>query len=53
MTNPFDDVIGHRPIVDMLTTDAARPSHAYLFVGPASLGKATVARRFAAARSIS
>lgn len=49
MTNPFDDVIGHRPIVDMLTTDAARPSHAYLFVGPASLGKATVARRFAAA----
>jgi DNA polymerase-3 subunit delta' len=45
----FSDVIGHRPILDMLAADAARPSHAYLFVGPASVGKATVARRFAAA----
>ncbi|MFH1103845.1 MAG: DNA polymerase III subunit [Actinomycetota bacterium] len=45
----FGDVIGHRPIVEMLGADATRPSHAYLFVGPGSVGKATVARRFAAA----
>ncbi len=45
----FADVIGHRAVVEMLAADAARPSHAYLFVGPASVGKATVARRFAAA----
>ena len=45
----FSDVIGHRSIIEMLTGDVARPSHAYLFVGPGSVGKATVARRFAAA----
>src|SRR3990172_311429 len=44
----FDDVIGHRPILEMLGNDAVRPSHAYLFVGPGSVGKAAVARRFAA-----
>jgi len=44
----FGDVIGHRPVLDMLAADVARPSHAYLFVGPGSVGKATVARRFAA-----
>jgi DNA polymerase-3 subunit delta' len=44
----FDDVIGHRPTLEMLAAGAGRPSHAYLFVGPASVGKATVARRFAA-----
>jgi len=44
----FEGVIGHRPVLDMLAADVARPSHAYLFVGPGSVGKATVARRFAA-----
>jgi DNA polymerase-3 subunit delta' len=44
----FGDVIGHRPVLEMLEADLARPSHAYLFVGPGSIGKATVARRFAA-----
>lgn len=46
---PFGDIIGHRTVVDMLEGDLKRPAHAYLFVGPASVGKATVARRFAAA----
>lgn len=33
----------------MLQRQLERPAHAYLFVGPANVGKATVARRFAAA----
>ncbi len=45
----FDDVIGHGPVIDLLCNDAARPAQAYLFVGPGNVGKATVARRFAAA----
>lgn len=44
----FGDVIGHRAILEMLEGDLHRPAHAYLFVGPGSVGKATVARRFAA-----
>lgn len=44
----FEDVIGHNSVKSMLREELARPSHAYLFVGPASSGKATVARRFAA-----
>ncbi len=44
----FADVIGHASVKSMLRDELARPSHAYLFVGPASAGKATVARRFAA-----
>lgn len=45
----FRGVIGHEPVLDMLHGDVERPAHAYLFVGPSSVGKATVARRFAAA----
>jgi DNA polymerase-3 subunit delta' len=44
----FGDVIGHRAVLEMLASDTNRPAHAYLFVGPGSVGKATVARRFAA-----
>jgi DNA polymerase-3 subunit delta' len=44
----FRGVIGHTSVKSMLRDELARPSHAYLFVGPASAGKATVARRFAA-----
>ena len=44
----FSDVIGHRAVKSMLHDELARPSHAYLFTGPASAGKATIARRFAA-----
>jgi len=45
----FAGVIGHGPVVAMLRQELARPAQAYLFVGPAGVGKATVARRFAAA----
>lgn len=34
--------------MEMLATEVARPAHAYMFTGPASVGKATVARLFAA-----
>ncbi len=48
-TSVFADVIGHSGVVALLEAELAQPAHAYLFVGPASTGKATVARRFAAA----
>lgn len=48
MGDLFEGVIGHGPILDLLTADLAVPAHAYLFVGPVGVGKATVARRFSA-----
>ncbi|MGH8937649.1 MAG: ATP-binding protein [Acidimicrobiia bacterium] len=47
--NVFDDVVGHQPVLALLGQELARPAQVYLFVGPGSVGKATVARRFAAA----
>lgn len=44
----FSSIIGHRAVLEMLEGDVKRPAHAYLFVGPGSVGKATVARLFAA-----
>ncbi|MET0831146.1 MAG: AAA family ATPase [Acidimicrobiia bacterium] len=49
MGDVFSGVIGHAPVLGMLRSELARPAQAYLFVGPAGVGKATVARRFAAA----
>ena len=49
MNGPFQGVIGHAKVIDLLQRELRRPSQAYLFVGPGSIGKATVARRFAAA----
>ena len=43
----FDDVIGHREIVDFLRAEMGAAGHAYLFTGAGSVGKATVAREFA------
>jgi DNA polymerase III subunit delta' len=43
----FEGVVGHGPVVDLLVADLARPAQAYLFVGPASVGKHLVASRFA------
>lgn len=48
MVTPFSGVIGHGPVLEVLGEDIFRPAHAYLFVGPSGVGKATVARRFAA-----
>jgi DNA polymerase-3 subunit delta' len=47
--NTFTGVIGHAAVVDLLTAELASPAQAYLFVGPSNVGKARVARRFAAA----
>lgn len=41
-------LIGHGPVVDVLGSEIDRPAHAYLFTGPSNVGKATVARWFAA-----
>ena len=46
---PFVDVIGHDRVVSFLESEATAPAQAYLFIGPSNVGKATVARRFAAA----
>ena len=48
MGDLFDGVIGHGSVVDVLRRDIEEPAHAYLFVGPLGVGKATVGRRFAA-----
>jgi len=47
--NPFVDVIGNVAVLDLLRGEIAAPAQAYLFVGPAQIGKATIARRFAGA----
>lgn len=47
--NPFLDIVGNAPVVNLLRTEIASPAHAYLFVGPSQVGKATIARRFAGA----
>lgn len=44
----FAPIIGHSAVTTLLTSELEQPAHAYLFVGPASSGKATIARRFAA-----
>lgn len=48
MGDLFAGVIGHRALLGVLERDVASPAHAYLFVGPLGIGKAAVARRFAA-----
>ncbi|VAW06248.1 DNA polymerase III delta prime subunit, partial [hydrothermal vent metagenome] len=45
----FADLVGHGAVLDQLTAELEAPSQAYLFVGPSNIGKATAARRFAAA----
>lgn len=48
MTDLFADVIGHEKVVSLLLSEIAHPAQSYLFVGPQSVGKETVALRFAA-----
>ncbi len=47
--NVFNGIIGHARIMGLLAAEVQQPSHAYFFVGPVGVGKATVARQFAAA----
>lgn len=44
----YDDVIGHEGVIELLGSEVDHPAQAYLFVGPESVGKETVALRFAA-----
>lgn len=41
------ELIGHGEVTELLNRELKEPSHAYLFTGPAGVGKATVAREFA------
>lgn len=45
----FEGILGHADVISLLESELLHPSHAYLFVGPSNVGKASVARRFAAA----
>lgn len=47
-TSLFADVVGHGKVIDLLADEIPAPAQAYLFVGPESVGKSTVALRFAA-----
>lgn len=49
--NPYAKIIGHQEIIGVLERSlaAGKLSHAYLFTGPAGVGKRTVARAFATA----
>ena len=49
MSDPFAGVIGHDRVVDLLRREVSVPAQAYLFTGPDSVGKGTLAVRFAAA----
>lgn len=48
MTDAFATVIGHHGVVALLRGELTAPGQAYLFVGPSNVGKASVAREFAA-----
>lgn len=49
MSDPFSPVIGHAQICELLRRVLPHPGNAYLFFGPARVGKRLVAERFAAA----
>jgi DNA polymerase III delta' subunit len=49
MTDSFHGVIGHQRVVELLRREIPAPAQAYLFTGPDSVGKGTLAVRFAAA----
>lgn len=49
MLDPFSSVIGHSQICELLRRVLPHPGNAYLFFGPARIGKRFVAERFAAA----
>lgn len=49
MKQVFEGLIGNQAVVELLGRELERPTQAYLFVGPESLGKKAFALRFAAA----
>ncbi|MEN8234055.1 MAG: AAA family ATPase [Actinomycetota bacterium] len=49
MVTPFEGIVGHAGVIELLERELEGPAQSYLFVGPTNVGKATIARRFAAA----
>lgn len=49
MGDSFEGVIGHERVVELLRREVSSPAQSYLFTGPDSVGKGTLAARFAAA----
>jgi DNA polymerase III delta' subunit len=49
MGDSFGGVIGHERVVELLRREVSSPAQSYLFTGPDSVGKGTLATRFAAA----
>ncbi len=49
MGDSFENVIGHERVVELLRREVSSPAQSYLFTGPDSVGKGTLAARFAAA----
>ncbi|MGB7860335.1 MAG: hypothetical protein WBM90_07545, partial [Acidimicrobiia bacterium] len=48
MTTLFEGIIGHEKVIELMENELLNPGQAYLLVGPESVGKGTVASRFAA-----
>jgi DNA polymerase-3 subunit delta' len=48
LVTAFEGLIGHAPVLDLLEAELEHPGQAYLFVGPANVGKSIVARHFVA-----
>ncbi len=48
MNSLFEGVIGHASVIALLESELEHPAQAYLFTGAESIGKATIAKRFAA-----
>ena len=44
----FGEIIGHARLTQLLRAELGKPAQSYLFVGPSGVGKASVARVFAA-----
>jgi DNA polymerase-3 subunit delta' len=49
MVTVFGGIVGHVGVVGLLERELVQAAHSYLFVGPTNVGKAMIARRFAAA----
>lgn len=49
MSSVWERIVGHEGTIELLNGEVESHSHAYLFVGPPSVGKSLVARAFAAA----
>jgi DNA polymerase III delta' subunit len=47
LADPYEAIIGHGRVIELLRREAKTSGQAYLFTGPESVGKATIASEFA------